>query len=233
MPGWRVAVVPAEEAEAGVVPVAALAVTDDVRMTEALTRAQQGADFGFALRDDYVLITDTQERAESIAAAEETLPDDADFAGDRDALGGDQIALAWADLSAAQGILAAAVPAGGLGAQELSGRVILGVHAEDDAVEMVGLDFGVSDFGVPRSEPTRLAHGLPRDTLAALSVSGAGDAAVAAWEEMARVRCPRRGRGAPLRTRPRTARGPAHDPRHRPRRRAPRAMWGTRRSARG
>jgi hypothetical protein len=180
-----VAVVPAEEAEAGVVPVAALAVTDDVRMTEALTRAQQGADFGFALRDDYVLITDTQERAESIAAAEETLSDDADFAGDRDALGGDQIALAWADLSAAQGVLAAAVPAGALGAQELSGRVILGVHAEDDAVEMVGLDFGVSDFGVPRSEPTRLAHGLPRDTLAALSVSGAGDAAVAAWEEMA------------------------------------------------
>ena len=63
-------------------------------MTDALTRAQEGADFGFAVRDDFVLITDTQERADDVAAAEETLADDADFAGDREALGGDQVALA-------------------------------------------------------------------------------------------------------------------------------------------
>ncbi len=198
-----VAVVPAEEAEAGVVPVAALAVTDDERMTEALTRAQQGADFGFALRDDYVLITDTQERAESIAAAEETLADDADFAGDRDALGGDQIALAWADLSAAQGVLErrrAGCRRACSAAQELSGRVILGVHAEDDAVEMVGLDFGVSDFGVPTQRADAPGAGPPRDTLAALSVvrgrrrrgGGLGGAGA--------VRCPRAGRGAALRS---------------------------------
>jgi hypothetical protein len=53
--------VPAEDSPEGVVPGVALAVTDEQRMTEALDRARQGADFGFAVRDGYVLITDSQE----------------------------------------------------------------------------------------------------------------------------------------------------------------------------
>jgi hypothetical protein len=188
--GDRMAVgaVPAEESPEGVVPVAALAVTDAARMTETLERVQGDLDFGFAQRGDYVLITDTQERADDFASTEETLADDADFAGDRDALGGDQVALAWADLSAAQSLLAAQVPAdsvsGIFGGDELSGRVILGLHAEDDAVELVGMDFGVSDFGVPSSDPTRLVQDLPEDTVAAFSASGVGDNIVAVWDDM-------------------------------------------------
>jgi hypothetical protein len=186
-----VAAVVADDSAAGVVPVVALAVTDEEQMTDALTRAQEGAGFGFAVREDFVLITDTQERADGIAAAEQTLADDADFAGDREALGGDQVALGWADLSAAQGVVesqaaAQGVPADVLGGAQLAGRVILGVHAQDDALEMVGMDFGVSDVGVPTGDPTRLAQDLPEDTLAALSASGAGDSAVAAWSELER-----------------------------------------------
>ena len=184
-----VAAVPADDAAAGVAPVVALAVTDEGEMAEALTRAQEGADFGFAVRDDFVLITDTQERADDIAAAEETLADDADFAGDREALGGDQVALAWADLSSAQSIVESqaagqGVPEDVFGGAQLAGRVILGVHAQDDALEMVGMDFGVSDVGTPSGEPTRLARDLPEDTLAALSASGLGDSAEAAWAEL-------------------------------------------------
>ena len=184
-----VAAVPADDSAAGVAPVVALAVTDEGQMTDALTRAQEGADFGFAVRDDFVLITDTQERADDIAAAEQTLADDADFAGDREALGGDQVALAWADLSAAQGIVESqaagqGVPEDVFGDAQLAGRVILGVHAQDDALEMVGMDFGVSDVGTPSGEPTRLVQDLPEDTLAALSASGVGDSAVAAWDQL-------------------------------------------------
>lgn len=184
-----VAAVPADDSPAGVVPVVALAVTDEEEMTEALGRAREAADFGFAVRDDFVLITDTQERADRLVAAEQTLADDADFAGDRDALGGDQVALAWGDLSAAQSILESqgveqGMPTDVFGGQDLAGRVILGIHAQDDALEMVGMDFGVSDVGVPSGEPTQLARDLPEDTLAALSVSGAGDSAVAAWTEL-------------------------------------------------
>jgi hypothetical protein len=184
-----VAAVPAAGSPAGVAPVVALAFTDEGRMTDTLDRARRGTDFGYAVRDDYVVITDTQERANAIVAADESLADDEDFTGDRDALGGDQFALVWADLSSAQTVLAAqggahALPGGMLGGQNLSGRLILGVHAQDDAVEMVGLDVGVSDAGAPKSVPTRLAQGLPDDTLAALSASGVGDRLAAAWGGM-------------------------------------------------
>lgn len=181
-----VAVVPSE-GTGEPVPVVALAVADEERMAETLTRVQEGTGLGFAVRDDYVLITDSQERADDIAAAERTLVDDPDFAGDREALDGDHIALAWADLSALESIVAAQgggeqLPAGVFGGSSLSGRMILGLHAEDDALELVGLDFSVSDLGVPSSAPTRLAQGLPADTAAALSVSGVGDRAVEAWD---------------------------------------------------
>jgi hypothetical protein len=184
--GDRLAVgaVPAEDTEAGVAPVVVLAVTDEAEMTDTLTRVQEGTEIGFAVREDYVLITDSQERADAVAAAEETLADDADFAGDLEALDGDQVAVAWGDLTAAQDVLAAQAAAAGASVTELealSGRVILGVHAEEDALEMVGLDFSVSDARGARGEPTRLIQDLPDDTAVALSGSGFGDGAVEAW----------------------------------------------------
>jgi hypothetical protein len=47
---------------------------------------------------------------------------------------------------------------------------------------MVGLEFSVADVPVPRSGPTRLAHGLPADTTAALAISGLGERAAAAFQ---------------------------------------------------
>jgi hypothetical protein len=183
-----VGVVPADDTDEGGVPVVALAVEDEKAMAEALVRAQENTDFGFAVRDDYVLITDSQERADTFATAAGTLADDADFAGDREALGGDQIGLAWVDMTAGQRLLSEALPEGMPGSvpggQELAGRLILGVHAEDDALEMVGLGFDVSDLGVPSREPTRLVQNLPEDTLLAASLSGAGDLAATYWAEL-------------------------------------------------
>ncbi|UOY03414.1 DUF3352 domain-containing protein [Blastococcus sp. PRF04-17] len=187
-----VAAVPDEGSEEGVLPVVVLAVTDPELMAENLEDARARTDFGFAVRDGFVLVTDSQDHADDLAAAEDVLADDADFAGDRRALGDDQVALAWADLSAVERIAAAqgappVAPGELFGGEHLTGRVILGVHAQDDALELVGLDFSVSDTGVPSSEPTSLVHGLPEDALAALSVSGVGERAVQAWAELERT----------------------------------------------
>lgn len=186
-----VALVPAPDSEAGVAPVFALAVTDEQAMADTLSTAQDDADFGFAVRGDYVLLAQSQDTADRVAAEEDSLSDDSTYDGDRAALDGDQIAVAWADLSAAQSVLeqnpafAGAPGAMGLGSEQMSGRLIVGVHAEDDALQIEGLDFSVSDLGNgPAGEPTRLVHDLPADTLAALSVSGAGEALVKGWSDM-------------------------------------------------
>jgi hypothetical protein len=181
-----VAAVPAPGTDAGVVPVLALAVTDEEAMADTLTDVRTDADFGFAVRDDYVLVTDTQERADDLAAAEEVLADAEAYAGDREALGGDHVAIAWFDLDAVQGVLPAEM-AGGMpfGATDLTGRAILGLHAESDALELHALDFGMAESAWAPTEPTRLIEGLPEDTVAAVSVGGLGDAIAQGWEEIA------------------------------------------------
>ncbi len=183
------AVVPDPESEGGVAPVVVLAVEDQEALAASLGDISEQHDFGFAVRDGFVLISTSDDVAGRIAQQESRLSDDADYGADLDALGGDQIAVAWVDLSAAQALLetALAEAAGGLTAQPLSGRVIVGVHAEDDALELVGMDFSVSDAGPgPRpTEPTELFADLPEDTLGVVSLGGAGEAAVKAYDQFA------------------------------------------------
>lgn len=183
------AAVPAPEAELGMAPVLALAVADEPAMTESLDRLQDTADFGWAVRDGYVLVALDQATADRAAGAETVLADDSDYATDRDALGGDHVAVAWADLGSVQGFLGETMAAAGGGGlftgQDMSGRVILGLRADDGALVIEGLDVGVSDLGplAGGGEPTRLAQELPEDALAAFSGGGLGEAVVDQWAQ--------------------------------------------------
>ena len=192
-----VAAVPDPGSEMGIAPVFVAAITDEEAMTDTLDRVrdEMGQGFGFSVRDEFVLIAQSQELADDLAAAEGTLEDDGDYSGDRDALGGDQIAVAWADLSAFQALLAqtpgyAEAPESmnmlGMGG-ELGGRAIFGIHAEDDALEIEGLNFGVSDLGTAGQvdAPSELVRTLPEDTIAAFGLGGPGERAVQAWEQLA------------------------------------------------
>ncbi|MCW2697220.1 MAG: hypothetical protein JWR62_2305, partial [Modestobacter sp.] len=85
-----VAAVPDPGSEAGVAPVVVLAVTDQDEMTDRLG-AVRDADFAFAVRDDFVLISQAQETVDRLAAAQATLDGDEDYTGDLDALDGDQV----------------------------------------------------------------------------------------------------------------------------------------------
>ena len=184
------AAVPARDAELGMAPVLALAVTDEQAMTDSLDRLQDGGELGYALRDGFVLLAPDQETADRVAGAEKVLADDSDYAADREALGGDHIAVAWADLGSVQGYLAEAMgEAGadlGFGAQDLSGRLVMGLHAEEDALELEGLDIGGSDRGPlgGGSEPTRLVGELPEDAVVGFSAGGLGDALVDQWAQL-------------------------------------------------
>lgn len=185
------AAVPAPESEVGVAPVLALAVSDQEAMAESLARLQGTADFGYAVRDDYVLVALDQATADRVAGAETVLADDSDYSADEDALGGDHVAMAWADLGSVQGFLGEAMAAaggGGLGlsGQDLSGRAILGLRAEDEALVLEGLDVGASDLGplAGAGEPTQLARDLPEDALAAFAVGGLGEALVGQWAQL-------------------------------------------------
>ncbi|QXG74541.1 DUF3352 domain-containing protein [Modestobacter sp. L9-4] len=177
-----VAAVPDPGSEAGVAPVVVLAVTDEDEMTKRLG-AVTDADFAFAVRDDFVLLGQTQELVDRLAASSSTLDSDADYDADRDALDGDQVAVAWADLAGLQGVVPMAQQT--LGDEKLSGRVVLGVHAEDDALEVTGLARGTAPTAASAAGgPTALVTALPADSVAALSVSGLGESLTSSWGQL-------------------------------------------------
>src|SRR3712207_9131593 len=99
-------------------------------MADSLHAVRDELGFGFAVRDDFVLLTPDQESADRVAADDSRLADDATYAGDREALDGDQLAVGWADLSAVQTTIASQqppeTPDGLFGAEALTGRMILG-----------------------------------------------------------------------------------------------------------
>jgi hypothetical protein len=112
------------------------------------------------------------------------------YRSDTAALGGDQLALGWADLagldSAALQSLAHA--ATGNGASPLrtalagqrgpnSGRVAVGLHADSSYLELIGRTFGAKNTaGIAHSAGHDLAGAMPADSLAAVSVTDIGAA---------------------------------------------------------
>ncbi|MGZ4567464.1 MAG: DUF3352 domain-containing protein [Blastococcus sp.] len=174
---------PGKDATTGirVAPLLALQIGDKDKMNTTLAAARRRThDFGYAVRDDYVLIADTQQTADQAAAAKDTLASSGAYASDLAALHGDQVAVGWADLTAVKNTLAAIpsisqnLPTGPTGLAGLTGRVILGIHAENHALEATGLTRGMPTTTTTSTPPTRLIGHLPAGTTAALAVSGLG-----------------------------------------------------------
>ena len=186
-----VALVPDEESDAGMAPVLVLAVDDQQAMADTLREVGDDLGYGHAVRDDFLLLAETQEIADRVAAEESRLSETEHYRSDLAALDGDQIAVAWADLSALQQQLGTTLEDDGIVTldetfADISGRVVYGLHAESDALELVGMDFTSSDVGPgPRStEPTHLVQALPKNTVFAVSASGLGDVLIDRWDEI-------------------------------------------------
>ncbi|MCW2771587.1 MAG: hypothetical protein JWR27_3020 [Aeromicrobium sp.] len=131
-------------------------------------------EYGIAYLDGYAILSDSQQAVDAAITATKkgTLADKKEFVDDFDALGDQGIASAWVDIKAL-----AKVPelADTLGEQAdtfaKAGSGATTLRVDGNALELVALSGRTSD-----EKPSRTGLGtLPRDTIAALSVSGAGD----------------------------------------------------------
>ncbi len=169
-------------------PLAAVAYDDRAAAEDALERlAAEQDELAYAFSDnaDYVLLGTTQATVDGAAATDRVLADVDEWKDGDDALEGDQIVTAWADLGAFWSSLPAeareqAEEMYGLTADfAVDGLAVAGLSAADDHVELVGRALDVQS---PLSEESTigagtggdLVQGLPADTVAALSVTGLG-----------------------------------------------------------
>jgi hypothetical protein len=200
-----VAGVPGEGSEPE--PLAAVAFTDRTKADEALRRLKEsgsdGADdtgegdegeddtfWAFSEKADYVLIGTSQATVDKAAKTDKVLGDVDGYKDAVDALDGDQIVTAWADL----GAVWKALPeeerqeASDQGI-ELSGRVAIGGHATSDSIEVVGRTIDVrtgqkGTEGIGQKAGLDLVQGLPSDAVGAVGVTGLGDGMAAFYEQV-------------------------------------------------
>lgn len=177
-------------------PLVALAYTDRDAAEAALDGpvfdGEDDAFFAFSEVADYLLVGTSQEAVDAAAAGTDVLAGSARWEAGMDALDGDQIVTAWADLGAIWTSLPqeardeAAQTYGLQSDVELSGTLIAGAHAADDHVEVLGRAVDVeSPFGLSPAVGGRsdLVAGLPGHTVAALSVTGLGSGLAGAFDQ--------------------------------------------------
>lgn len=169
-------------------PLAAVAYDDRAAAEDALERLAADQDelaYAFSENADYVLLGSTQGTVDAAARTERVLADVDEWKDGGDALEGDQIVTAWADLGAFWASLPAeareqAEEIYGLTADfAVDGLAVAGLSAADDHVELVGRALDVQsplaeDSVIGAGEGGDLVQGLPADTVAALSVTGLG-----------------------------------------------------------
>jgi hypothetical protein len=187
--GDRVAVAAMPVPGADPVPLLAVAHTGRAEADAALRRIDASDTFwAFSDRADYVLIAETQATVDAAVGAGAVLADSSAWADDVDALDGDNVVTAWADLGAVWRSLPddSRDLAGGEGF-EPAGRIAVGARAMSDGVEVVGRNIGVTtgspfpvDVGVRSG--VDLVQGLPDDVVAALGVTDLGEGLAQMWE---------------------------------------------------
>lgn len=169
-------------------PLAAVAYDDRAAAEDALARLAAEQDeltYAFSENADYVLLGVTQATVDAAAATDRVLADADEWKDGDDALEGDQIVTAWADLGAFWSSLPVeardqAEEIYGLTADvEVDGLAVAGLSAADDHVELVGRALDVTsplgeDSVIGAGEGGDLVQRLPADTAAALSVTGLG-----------------------------------------------------------
>jgi hypothetical protein len=188
-----VAVFPASSTDAPVDVAVVLAVTDRDKAKAALDGAE---DVGYAFAEkDFVILSETDAMAKSIVdgGRKATLADAKDFGTDVDSLDGDQVSVAWADLgkvrelaeknSASDADLRAFSDAVG---KNLQGRIVLGLHAESDYLELQGNAVGTGDATAKlgTGNAGELLAAAPAGAVAAASVSGLGDVLTEAYNQV-------------------------------------------------
>jgi hypothetical protein len=169
--------------------VVAVAHDDADAARSALEKA--GDDVPFAVLDEWVLVASSDEALATARDTDRHLSEEDAYRDAVDELDEGQLAVVWTDL----GRLWDAFPEGlrdeltaqpGLGQVDLAGTVAVGLHAEDDALEVVGLARGVETGAQLGSYSTQAGTGLvedlPADAVLAVAAGGLGQGLADAYD---------------------------------------------------
>jgi len=175
----------------------AISVTDQSAATVALDKAIANAadtqeKVGYAFADGFVIVSDTTAHASALVQAGKSaplaLPAGSTYSEDVKSLGSEQIGVAWADIAASYKAIAQSQPTddalmlfeGPNDPKNVSGRVVVGLHADPSFIELngKGIEIKGADPLVKADAATGpgMISSFPADVFSGVTATGLGKA---------------------------------------------------------
>ncbi|MFD0888514.1 DUF3352 domain-containing protein, partial [Streptosporangium algeriense] len=183
--GSRVGVAVLSPPKAGAEPgvVVAVQVSDEAKAKAGITKLMGGSKYGVAFREDYALLAQTQDQADR-AVKSAPLSDNVDFSDDLNALGETGVLSFWVHAGKIADFVPEVATRNPEALTQIKNlRVAGALRFDGNYVELAGVTRGAQNLDMGQPETSRLSA-LPASTVAALSVSGLGDAVGKQWAQI-------------------------------------------------
>ncbi|MEO3871892.1 DUF3352 domain-containing protein [Nonomuraea sp. B12E4] len=164
----------------------AVQVTDQEQAKAGIKKMMEGDTYGIAFREDYALISSSQQLADKYAQAEGSLAENAEYADDMGAVGEQGVLSFWASMSGLLDLAKGSVPAGQEAAvEQLKKARVAGALRFDSAyAELTGLVRGTEGLTPDGDMPNTTLSTLPESTAVALSISGIDQLITKQWAQL-------------------------------------------------
>ncbi|WP_246079903.1 DUF3352 domain-containing protein [Nonomuraea mesophila] len=161
----------------------AVQVTDEEQAKAGIAKLMDGDKYGIAFREDYALLSATQELADKYAQAEGSLGDNTDFNDDFAALGEQGVLSFWAHAgSLAEAAKKGMTPEQAASLEQVKDARFAGALRFDSAyVELAGVVNGAKGMTPEGELPPADLGVLPASTAGALSISGLDQVLTKNW----------------------------------------------------
>ncbi|MFC4114753.1 hypothetical protein [Nonomuraea zeae] len=164
----------------------AVQIKDEAQAKTGIAKLMDGDKYGIAFRDDYALITETQQLADKYAQADGSLADNAEFSDDMGAVGEQGVLSFWADLGGLMDLAKKEVTADQAAyLDKIKNARFAGALRFDSAyVELAGVVRGAKGMTPEGDLPVANIGTLPGTTAGALSISGLDQIVKKQWAEI-------------------------------------------------
>ncbi|GAA3686750.1 hypothetical protein GCM10022224_059580 [Nonomuraea antimicrobica] len=164
----------------------AVQIKDQEAAKAGIAKIMDGDEYGIAFREDYALLTATQDLATKYAQAEGSLSDNAEFGDDMGAVGEQGVLSFWADTGGLLELAKQEIPAGQAAVlDKVKNTRFAGALRFDSAyAELAGVVRGVEGLTPQGDLPQANLGTLPATTAGALSISGLDQVLTKQWAEI-------------------------------------------------
>ncbi|MEV1169670.1 hypothetical protein [Nonomuraea sp. NPDC049784] len=164
----------------------AIQVKDEAQAKTGIAKLMDGDKYGLAFREDYALISSTQQLADKFAKGDTSLADNTEFNDDMGAIGEQGVLSFWADMGGLMDLAKKEIPADQVAAvEQIKDARFAGALRFDSAyVELAGVVRGAKGLTPEGDLPKAELGTLPATTAGALSISGLDQIVTKQWAQI-------------------------------------------------